>query len=447
MLENLFDFYKNFVEMISSSPFYKDYISTLPSPLNNVTFDSLVIIAGVFVVLRWIVSGIFRGIRIKKLKKNLTKKEEPEKPKEQPVDETAALMRDWIKLQIASSMGTTPTQPGAKEEPDQDDTDQVTGLPGRLSFKRAFNKADDTNRYFALAVFRVADNSPVFNHTRDDVQLIAVATVIKGFFDELYRTGERELAAIVPIMKFRPETLGQIDEELERMQDERNDGNIYSVIHGYAFLTEALTASSMFPLVERRMNEDLHEKTKIAEEEEKFEPVFTEPEREAIPCIAGEPIEIPKEPEDEPIYVTADDLAGVDSTREIKEMDKKPEPKVVFYSPSEGREMGDKDEGNKLGLESMLKPSKTLPSMADEPVEEPSTEYVSEALEYAPDELEEVDLDQKSESVVEESKEAQTETPESQPDETWGMTFSEEDIDISDVDLDALYNSSKQNKP
>lgn len=278
MLDSLFNWYKNFVDAISSSEMYEQYISTLPAPLNNVAFLSIAAIVIVVLIVKAVIGAIYRAVKRARLRQRIREEAELNKPAKDDVA-VAKVMAKVIEKQTAEteSLKTEKETLAAEKEELQtkaEDLEQklftsvhdgLTGLQNRRVFSDQLNEFNAENKEYVIVCFDVNNlktTNDTFGHAKGDELLTTVTEAISRHFgeDNVYRVGGDEFNVLISADDFSEDKLAKIDADLEAVTLEKNDGVHYQVAFGFAYKNEGEDAAQVMSLADQRMYENKQQK-------------------------------------------------------------------------------------------------------------------------------------------------------------------------------------------
>ncbi len=249
------DWFERLISFVENTNFFQKYASKMPAPLDNATFDSVVLLVIILILLRMLIGKIIymaRSRRIIKYRKLRDQEEELKNPNLKNEEADRKLMTDWIKLQIANEMKEMAALEAA-------DFDELTGLPTRKAYRKKLDDLIAEGDSYAIVFFDInflKMTNDTYGHAKGDLLLTTIVDELKNHFETLYRCGGDEFNAIIPLRKFDPDVFKVIDDKLAKITHDRNDGIIYETAHGYALNSEAATPSDVLAIADGRMYED-----------------------------------------------------------------------------------------------------------------------------------------------------------------------------------------------
>lgn len=267
----MFDWYKGFINWIESSELFKDYFSTLPIPLNNATFLSILLLIIAILIVRTIVDIIVRIVKRNKVKKRIAEDVEGQRSRLEENEELAKVARTMTKI-VEEKTSEKEALEAEKEELQSESEvlkqklytsvhDGLTGLQNRRVFTEQMNEYLQNGTEYVLICFDVNNlktTNDTFGHAKGDELLKTITETISKHFGEenVYRVGGDEFNVLISGEGFDPEELKRIDTELEDITAQKNDGVVYQTAYGYALRSEGKDEAAVLALADSRMYED-----------------------------------------------------------------------------------------------------------------------------------------------------------------------------------------------
>ena len=252
------------IEEFEKSGIYKNFISNLPYPFNDLYFGLLII----FILACLIIVYVVQGIRSKAMREKIRRRQEEARIRRLEDEEKEKNDRD----ELMKLMRENSTKSAAKTETkEKDDTRDIqTGVHNRFSYNKALEHVDIRDLLVIYAdVNNLKKTNDQYGKAYGDKLLKAVAGELKeSFSDKCYRTGGDEFVVLVNGMseKIALRKIDRIRNNLEALTESDAEGVVYSAAFGVAFSDGRLTKQEIIDLAEERMKEN---KSKIKTEQQK----------------------------------------------------------------------------------------------------------------------------------------------------------------------------------
>lgn len=252
------------IEEFEKSGIYKNFISNLPYPFNDLYFGLLII----FILACLIIVYVVQGIRSKAMREKIRRRQEEARMRRLEDEEKEKNDRD----ELMKLMRENSTKSAAKTETkEKDDTRDIqTGVHNRFSYNKALEHVDIRDLLVIYAdVNNLKKTNDQYGKAYGDKLLKAVAGELKeSFSDKCYRTGGDEFVVLVNGMseKIALRKIDRIRNNLEALTESDAEGVVYSAAFGVAFSDGRLTKQEIIDLAEERMKEN---KSKIKTEQQK----------------------------------------------------------------------------------------------------------------------------------------------------------------------------------
>lgn len=252
------------VEEFEKSGIYKNFISNLPYPFNDLYFGLLII----FILACLIVVYVLQGIRSKAMREKIRKRQEEARIRRIEEKEKEKNDRD----ELMKLMRENSTKSAVKTETkEKDDTRDIqTGVHNRFSYNRVLNHMDIRDLLVIYVdVNNLKKTNDQYGKAYGDKLLKAVACELKeNFSDKCYRTGGDEFVVLINGMseKIAIRKIDRIRNNLEALTESDSEGIVYSAAFGVAFSDGRLSKQEIIDLAEERMKEN---KLKIKTEQQK----------------------------------------------------------------------------------------------------------------------------------------------------------------------------------
>lgn len=249
------------VEEFEKSGIYKNFISNLPYPFNDLYFGLLII----FILACLIIVYIVQGIRSKAMREKIRRRQEEARIRRLEDEEKEKNDRDEL-MKLMRENSTNKTVKAENKEKD-DTRDIQTGVHNRFSYNKALEHVDIRDLLVIYAdVNNLKKTNDQYGKAYGDKLLKAVAGELKeSFSDKCYRTGGDEFVVLINGMseKIALRKIDRIRNNLIALTESDAEGVVYSAAFGVAISDGTLTKQEIIDLAEERMKEN---KAKIKSE-------------------------------------------------------------------------------------------------------------------------------------------------------------------------------------